>query len=184
MSLPPPLTSSHSLAVVLGGAWYLDGADGDIARWAVDVVSAMVRSHTRLSITPTVGTLTLTGTPARRLVVGERPLTAVSSVIVDGTLLAGTDYRWTRGGALHRATGWGGPDRDVLVTCAYGFASVPPDLAAVVKTAATRLIANPAQWKTERTDEPEGARLRTSDAPTGFTVGELAVLNRYRRRTA
>lgn len=190
MSLPP-LADSERLAVVLGGE-YGDGADGQLSRWAVGIVSAAVRSYTRLSISPVAdATLILTGTTARRLVVGERPLTAVSSVTLDGTLLPTTDYRWTRGGALYRGAGWGGEDRQVVVVCSYGFATIPPDLWAVVQTAATRLVANPAQWKQQRDEQSSGGEgpsggstLRVSEAPTGFTVGELAVLNRYRRRTA
>lgn len=179
MSLPP-LASSSSLATALGGP-YGDGADGQLSAWAVGIVSALVRSYTRLSVTPVVGaTLTLTGTRGRRLVVGERPLTAVTSVTLDGTLLSSSDYRWTRSGALYRLAGWGDEDREVVVVCSFGFAVVPADLGAVVQTASARLVANPAQWKRQ---EEDGAAL-LAEAPSGFTVGELAVLNRYRRRTA
>lgn len=152
----------------------------------------MVRSYTRLSVTAVADAeLVLTDTVSRRLVVGERPLTAVSSVSLDGTLLPEADYRWTRGGALYRPSGWGGEDRQVVVVCSYGFATVPADLRAVAETAATRLIANPAQWRTSTTaegGEHGGTRSEASVAPMAFTVGELAgelaVLNRYRRRTA
>jgi len=181
----PPLTSPDNLAVILGGP-YGDGTDGVWSHWAVGLVSAMVRSYTRLSITPVIdAALTLGGTRSRKLVVGERPLTDVTSVTLDGTPLPTTDYRWTRAGVLYRAAGWAGEDIEVVVVCSYGFTVVPADLRAVVQTAATRMIANPAQWKQQRDERPGGSStLRVSDAPTGFTVGELAVLNRYRRRTA
>ena len=74
MSLPP-LASGENLATLLGGDE--DGTDGQLRRWAVAIASAWVRSYTRLTITPAIGaTLTLTGTRGRRLVIGERPLTA------------------------------------------------------------------------------------------------------------
>lgn len=190
MSLPP-LASGENLATLLGGDEG-DGTDGQLSRWAVSIVSAWVRSYTRLSITPVVGAaLALTGTRGRRLVIGERPLTAVSSVSLDGTALAPTDYRWNRQGALYRDAGWGGEDRAVLVVCSYGFAQVPADLWAVVQTAATRLVVNPAQWKSLReahasAGEAGGSaeRVAVAHGPTGFTASELAVLNRYRRRVA
>lgn len=190
MSLPP-LASGENLATLLGGDSD-DGTDGQLSRWAVSIVSAWVRSYTRLSITPVVdATLTLTGTRGPRLVIGERPLTSVSAASIDGVALVPPDYRWNRQGTLWRDAGWGGEDRAVIVVCSYGFAQVPADLWAVVQTAATRLVVNPAQWKSLReahssAGEAGGSaeRVAVAHGPTGFTAGELAVLNRYRRRVA
>jgi len=187
----PPLASGENLATLLGGDAD-DGTDGQLSRWAVGIVSAWVRSYCRLSITPVVGaTLTLTGTRGRRLVVGERPLTAVSAVSIDGTALVPTEYRWNRQGSLFRDAGWGGEDRAVIVVCIFGFDQVPADLWGVVETASTRLIVNPAGWKSLREAGSTGGeaggsheRVAMSHGPTGFTAGELAVLNRYRRRVA
>jgi hypothetical protein len=177
-----PLTDSQRLATILGGA-YGDGADGAIAHWAVAVVSAFVRSYTRLTITPVSdATAVLQGGPSRRLLLGERPVTAVASVTLDGALLPATDYRWTRAGALYRDAGWLDASREVVVVFSYGFAVVPADLEAVVETAATRLIANPAQWRSEGAED--GGAVRVAEAAGRFTLAELAVLNRYRRRTA
>jgi len=68
-------------------------------------------------------------------------------------------------------------------TRGVGFTSagVPnADIAAVILTAAARLIANPSQLLTDETVGPESASFRT--AWTGWTVPELFALNRYRKR--
>lgn len=60
-------------------------------------------------------------------------------------------------------------------------AGVPnADIAAVILTAAARLVANPSQLLTDQTTGPESASFRT--AWTGWTVPELYCLNRYRVR--
>ena len=76
------------------------------------------------------------------------------------------------------------PGAEVVVTYSHGYDAVPADLAAVVSTASARLLANPGQWASQRegTGYQDG-RFRAAPPP-GFTVSELAVLNRYRRRTA
>lgn len=147
---------------------------------AVTAAAALIRSYTRSRITYLADDVAwLQGTHARRLVLGERPLTAVASVRLDGTLLDASDYRWQRNGSLWRSAGWGGPDHDVEVTSSHGFLVVPTDLAAVCRTAAARFASNPEQLTRE---EVEGYSAVAS-TPTGFTVGELLVLDRYRRRT-
>lgn len=64
-----------------------------------------------------------------------------------------------------------------------GFAGGQPasdEIAAVITTAAARLAANTAQLSTARTTDDRTIDVRT--AFTGWTLAELAVLNRYRVR--
>jgi hypothetical protein len=158
----------------------LHAPDLAVAAEAVEVASAMVRSYCRSSITYVIGDVAvIPGTAARRLLLGERPVTAVASVRLDGTLLDPSAYRWQRSGALWRTGGWGGPDHDVEVTYSHGFTTVPADLAAVTRLAAARLATNPEQLSRQ---EMEGYSVLAA-APVGFTVGELLVLDRYRRKT-
>jgi hypothetical protein len=67
-------------------------------------------------------------------------------------------------------------------TRGVGFTNGVPnaDIAAVIKTAAARLIANPSQLLTDETVGQESASFRS--AWTGWTVPELFALNRYRVR--
>ncbi|HWH35488.1 MAG TPA: hypothetical protein VNT56_09260, partial [Acidimicrobiales bacterium] len=57
--------------------------------------------------------------------------------------------------------------------------TVPDDLAAVVITATARLVTNPAQLEREHAGEYIAV-----GSFAGWTLPELAVLHRYRRRTA
>lgn len=151
-----------------------------LAAEAVDVASALIRSYTRSTITHVADDVAyVQGTHARRLVLGERPVTAVAAVRLDGTLLDAADYRVHRSGSLWRRGGWGGPECEVEVTYSHGYTTVPADLAAVCRLAAARLASNPEQLTRE---EVEGYSAVAS-TPVGFTVGELLVLDRYRRRT-
>ncbi len=57
--------------------------------------------------------------------------------------------------------------------------TIPEDLAAVVITATARLVTNPAQLEREHAGEYIAV-----GSFAGWTLPELAVLHRYRRRTA
>lgn len=167
--LVPPEVVAHALG--------RSEVDPDLLT-AVQVASALVRSYTRLHVSARADvTAALAGTGSRRLVLGERPVTGVSSLALDG--VAVTDYRWTRAGSLWRTAGWGGPEAEVTVVYSAGWAFPPDDLRAVVHTAATRLYVNPAQWEVQR--EADGTFRQAG--PAGFTLAELQVLDRYRRRT-
>lgn len=187
MGALPGLVDPSALPTVLGR----DEIEGDLAVLAVDVASAMARSYCRQSITLVEGDVAvLAGTRERRLVLGERPVRAVSAVEVDGRPLSAAEYRWRRSGTLWREVGWGGPEAEVVVTYDHGFAVVPDDLRSVVHTAATRLYLNPAQWQSRSSSEAGGGEggstqssMVVSAAASGFTLAERMVLDRYRRRT-
>lgn len=164
-----------------------DQSEGALTAWARAAVVVRIQSYCRLTFGKVDnGVLTLSGTPGRRLVIGERPLRAVTSVVLDGAALAPADYRWTRAGALWRDSGWGDESRQVVLTASYGFLAIPRDIASVVDSASLRLVVNPEAWKSmQHSGEGEHGASRTlvAEAPSGFTVGELMVLRRYRRMT-
>ena len=144
------------------------------------VASAMVRSYTGQTLTALAGDLAvLEGTYGRRLLLRQRPVTAVAVVTIDGRTVE--DYRWTRRGWLCRLDGWGGPDAAVVVEYDHGYALAPDDLRAVTETAAARLMVNPEQLASLR-EGGDGRYLQYGPAG-GFTLGERLVLDRYRRRT-
>jgi hypothetical protein len=147
-------------------------------RAAVEVVSQEVCARTGLTFPKREETSVLQGTRGRRLVLGARPVHAVAAVILDGAPVASSEYRWHRRGFLDRPCGWGDGASTVAVTLTVGLDEVPGDVAAVVRTASARLATNPTQLGRE---EVEG--YSALFGPVGFTVQELAVLDRWRRRT-
>jgi hypothetical protein len=164
---------------------------------AVLVVSERVRSYVGWSLTRTQETVTVEGTRRQWLETGLRPLHAVASVTLDGRTLDPSQYRWNRRGRLWRACGWCDTWAPVAIDCDYGYEEVPTDIATVVLSAVRRWGANPDAIRTrevlaqrrsteggnERGVEHRGSVTFAGDAD-GFTIGELVILNRYRRRTA
>lgn len=107
--------------------------------------------------------VTIAGTWACDLQLPHRPVTAVSSVVVDGTAVPATQYQlqgstgklwrtsmpWplTRRPAGH----WGGPHVDVVVVCTHGYtdATVPKWLRGLCLDVASRHMSNPEQLAQE-----------------------------------
>lgn len=103
--------------------------------------------------------LELDGTGADTLMLPGWPVTAVTSVEVEGTALEADDYEWSRVGELTRATvfgsgGWPGASprtfgawpagkRNVVVVYTHGLATIPNDIKLAALLAAARWAANP-----------------------------------------
>lgn len=146
-----------------------------------ETVSAMIRAYCRQTISlVTDDDVFLVGTPSRRLLLPEPPVVEVSAVALDGHTI--TDYRATRSGALWRDAGWGDASSEVEVTYSHGFDPVPLDIVAVCNMASTRLAANP-DGLTRFEAGGEDHVSETYPGPWGFTIADLVVLNRYRRRS-
>ncbi len=109
---------------------------------AIGAASAAIQNHCRQTISQVAAdVLTLTVPAYRRtILLPEQPVTAVASIVEDGTtLVVGTDYQWTRSGILTRvgrswATGW----QDVVITYTHGYATIPDDLKDICVRAAAR----------------------------------------------
>jgi hypothetical protein len=156
-------------------------ASGD-AQAALDVVTALMRAYTRQTLTLVADdAVILAGTSSRRLFLGERPVTAVDSpILVAGVALADTEWKWNRRGVLWRQDGWGDDVTPVQLTYDHGFATLPADLAAVCRTASLRLGSNPA-GRAHYTVVGD-FQVGWGQPELAFTLAELAVLDRYRRR--
>lgn len=164
----------------------------------LEVATGSIQSWTRQTISQvTDDVVELRGTWEPVLKLPERPVTAVSSVVLDGTLLTVTDDYTVVKDELRRPnaeyhnwqapssdfypftkTGWGGPGAIVAVTYTHGFATVPDDVKGVCLSLAGRMFTN-----------PEMASMRMVDAQTfqygqrhlDLTDGEKQILAKYRR---
>jgi hypothetical protein len=152
---------------------------------AIDVVTALMRGHCRQTLTRVADdTVTIPGTQGRRLLLGERPVVSITSpIIVDGVALADSEWRWNRRGSLYRFGGWGDEWTDVEVTYTHGFATLPDDLAAVCRTASIRLATNTTGIVRFEIMGDFSKEFGPGTTVFGFLLAELAVLDRYRRRT-
>lgn len=152
----------------------------------LQMASAAVQNRARQRLEFVAGdVVTLPGTYSDALVLPERPVTAVSAVVIDGVALASTAYAWTRLGRLWRVDGgsWGSPKTAVAVTYSHGFATIPDDIRGVCLSAAARAYENPAAVQAESVASysvTHGAEARG----VALTGTERDVVDRYRRRTA
>lgn len=109
---------------------------------AIAAASAAIQNYCRQRIEQVAAdVLTLTVEAHRSVIVlPEQPVTAVASVVEDGTTLTvGTDYRWTAAGLLVRQSrAWNSGWQEVVVTYTHGYATIPDDLKAVCIRAAAR----------------------------------------------
>lgn len=128
----PPLASADDLAARTGRA----STDPELVD-ALGAASALFRAAARTQLSLVTGDVaTLDGDGSRVVLLPHTPVRAVSSVVVDGTTRAATDYEWAADGRLR----FGGrvPDRyrSVVVTYDHGYDPVPEAVQAVVLDAA------------------------------------------------
>jgi hypothetical protein len=149
---------------------------------ALQIVSERVRAYVGWHLDRMQETVTVEGTRAEWLDTGLRPMHLVYFVSVDGVQLGNAEYRWNARGRLWRACGWGDKQIPGAIRADYGYDELPDDLASVVLSATRRLLVNPSGLRSMDYGEHESHTF-AGDADA-FTVGELVVLNRYRRQTA
>jgi len=86
------------------------------------------------------------GNGSDRLLLPNWPVTAVTDVTVDGTVLDPDQWRWSRYGELRRTGGrWPLLPRAVTVTYTHGYPpeEIPAELVSVVLQVAARTVSNP-----------------------------------------
>ena len=147
----------------------LDGSPGTDDAWIsqaelfLDLVSADIQTAARNRII--AGTdveLKLAGTWNRDLELPLRPVTAVSSVEVNGVAIGSTAFEWNERQLVRRYSGfgqysdlehlapedgahWGGPESTVTIVLSYGYTAetVPVVVKALALRVAARAIGNP-----------------------------------------
>lgn len=133
----------------------------------IEMASGVVRREAGgQTITAVAGDVTtLAGTYETELWLPQRPVTAVTSITVDGIATVADTYRWTRHGRLYRTSydreipdwrswgAWGTPDAAVVVTYDHGYAEPPDDLALVVAEMVATRISNPESLRSESVED-------------------------------
>lgn len=199
--------TTSDLAALRGEAGF-DAAETAQAQLALDLVSEAIRGVCQQTISAVAADKALLrGNWSSRLTLPEGPVTAVTSVKINGNLLtADVDYWWsgrdtllrgakaTTRGDWGRIGWWGGPDSVVEVVYDHGYATIPSLIRTVCLAAANRFYENPTGIASERLGEyeyryaVEGRRGGEGGvhAPAFLSASEFDLLNHagYVRSTA
>jgi hypothetical protein len=91
----------------------------------LDAATAIIRAQTGQTIEEVdPATLNVWGRPGERLPLPQRPVTAVTSVTLDGTLVDPSEYL-LRKSELVRAVGWGTELQTLVIVYKHGFNPIP-----------------------------------------------------------
>lgn len=116
----------------------LDATETTRADALLVLASGLIQDETGQSIEQATETVTRPGVWGNLLRLLERPVTAVSSVKIDGVALAADDW-YLDGDELVRGGGWGGPEAAVEIGYTHGYAAA--DVPAAVKTTCLEVVA-------------------------------------------
>jgi len=177
------------------------GASIDTARATIllDTATAAIQAYTNQTITSGSTTAVLPGNLSERLVLPERPVTAITLVkIGDTTLTVDTDYVWDGAHTLYRGTkvdgvlsvngpdylvngwgDWGGPGAQVTVTYSHGFMTIPGDVKGVCLALAARSLASPDGVNSESVGSYSVSYSRSGGA-VSLLAEEQRLLDSYR----
>ncbi|WP_327376202.1 hypothetical protein OG393_20985 [Streptomyces sp. NBC_01216] len=146
---------------------YVDASEETIVGTFLAVASAAVREAAASPITQTTSTVTVEGEPGQWLTLPGQPVTAVSTVLLDGEAV--TDWRLV-GGRLWRTAGWASGCGLSLfdVTQTHGLETVPADLVDLVSRMAAGAL------KAQRAEE-DGSGLAADKPITSERIGDYAV---------
>lgn len=176
-----PLATVEELRLWVGDP----GLDAAAATVKLIAASAQVRLATGQDFTAVSGdTVVLDGVDGEWLALPQRPVTAVSSVSINDTVLdvAG----WTLSGhRLFRRSGWQGRTWSwgptlVTVTYDHGYAEIPDDVRSAVLALAADMQANPQGLTDEQIDDYRWRRDADAAAVAPSQVLLAAVVRAYR----
>jgi hypothetical protein len=163
----------------------LDAADTATANQALDLASATMQSLTGQHLfVKSNDVATLDGSGTYLLFLPETPVTAVTSITLNGTAVPTADYAWYRHGAIVGVAGWGNKAKSVVVTYSHGYATGTPEyetLRGINLRAAAKAFENPGGAESEtivsytyRFAAVEAAVREEMDTLTAFRVPVLA----------
>jgi hypothetical protein len=145
---------------------------------------ALVRAYCGWHIAPSRADVeeTLRGDGGAPLLLRSLYVTAVASVVDDGTTLALTDdYIWSQNGVIRRAGYWG--TGDVVVTYTHGYDEPPAEVTAIVQAVAQRAVNNPGSSVRRQVGQVSDTYSQTGfnqSIPLALLDAEKAILDHYR----
>ena len=124
--------------------------DDPTAELALSLASDAVRAYCRQDISQATTTEVVQGPGSSLLMLSQTPVTEVSEVTVDGTVIPETAYATTAFGALYRTRGhWPGVFSSIAVTYTHGWSEIPGPVKAATLSVAARIYDSPAGVKQE-----------------------------------
>lgn len=110
----------------------------------LDQATALVRSYCGWHVAPSItSTVSVAGSSKGAILLPTLHVTAVTSIVEDGSTLLTTDYLWDEAGILGRVgVPWTSPDKVVTVTFTHGWDQAP-DFSAVILAVASRAQSSP-----------------------------------------
>jgi hypothetical protein len=189
-AFPFPLATQADVEARLGRTLTAGAETTKVAALLADA-SAAIRSYTGQTITAVAGdVLTVDAPYTGELTLPERPVTAVTSITLDGVALTG--WSWDSGHSVALPGGWSTqssvtyPGRGVLrITYSHGYGSVPADVVAVCASMVLRAMQTTAGVRSETLGDYSVTYAGDgSPGAVGFTADERMLLNRYRRLAA
>lgn len=207
----PPLASQADVEATLGRP--LTTLEATYITRLLELASGIVRRYTRQTITAVTGdVVTLPGNWGQTLTLPERPVTAVTSVTINGSAttrytligddlflgsgsfmpdygasLSGSDYLFGPAGSSSGppATGpnWQGPQSQIVITYDHGYADVPDDIINEVAGMLAIQYESPIGIRMEKIGGYEVGYERQSSGGLTLTDDAKNVLNFYRKRS-
>lgn len=160
-------------------------SSGDTAlAQAVTLACGLVTGYTGQGIESTTYTHTLLINSDQTIRLPQRPVTAVTSVTIDGTVLtSGTDYDWDGLSYMIALDGYTPADDVFTASVVYvaGYASVPADVKAATLSVGAALY-NGAPGVTSESIDDYRVSYETSRGAGGLNEYERSILKRYRVR--
>jgi hypothetical protein len=156
------------------------------ASMLADLTSDIIRDELRQQINQTINeTITLYGDGSELIMLPERPVTAVGTVLLNGQAVTPID--WRTNGALWRVLYAGSQYANqqvwcwpkgvpVQVTYTHGYAVIPNTIKAVALELAAAAYINPSM----ATSQTAGPYSITTDTTLTLTDSQLTRLDRYR----
>jgi len=162
--------AAFATAAELASFLQVASVDTASANQALNIASQAIRDYCGWSISQeTVTSKTLDGTGERSIWLPTLLLTAVASVVEDGTTLTvTTDYDWTSYGRLVRNGCWPRTARSVVVTYTHGYATVPDSVKGVCLAAAGRRYQNPSSLRSYTVGSVSEAFTQPATGSVGF----------------
>jgi hypothetical protein len=123
----------------------IDDGVSVIVQRLLELASARVRQYTRQFLSAVAAdTVTLEGRWDSEIYLPEFPVTAISSIVLDGNTVDPSEYRFTSNGIVTRhGRWWGSPRSTVVAIYDHGYDPMPDDVVHIVADLVAEQYRNP-----------------------------------------